>query len=254
MAVCAAFVMLCSFAFAKDKPQGNVGVLSLARFVSIARDAGGTFASVKENAGIWDGSSIRTDRRGFGEITFNDDSILRLSERTEMVVQDVNKLRKMRLQRGALWLRVTKGVGTSIQTPVASATVRGTEFTIDDAGNLRVIEGDVWFEAGGEGIMVFGGESAGVGPDGKPVKQSDQDLGVKPQWWLDMLGHVQTMPSVQQIVALTTTTLAFGNFNPGSPVPEPATMLVLSLGIGFAASRRAKRPKLDSSESKHIGD
>jgi hypothetical protein len=171
-----------------------------------------------------------------------------------MVVQNVNQLRKMRLERGALWLRVTKGVGTSIQTPVATATVRGTEFTIDDAGNLRVIEGDVWFEAGGEGILVFGGESAGVGPDGKPVKQSDQDLGVKPQWWLDMLGHVQMMPTVQQVIAATTATIALGNFNPGSPIPEPATLVALSLGIGFVAARRSKSRKGIRSESKLSGE
>lgn len=202
----------------------------------------GQYRNAKIEDVVRDGCGVRTAKRGLGEITFTDDSVLRINERTDMVVQDANQLRQMRLQRGALWLRVVKGSGTSIQTPVATATVRGTELAIDAEGKLRVLEGEVWYEAGGVGILVVGGESAEVGPDGKPVKSSDQDIAGLPNWWVQIFNPIEyiAMPASQQLASVAAATIAFGSFDPGGgpPVPEPASLAVVAVGLGWLVRRR----------------
>lgn len=241
LCVAAAFMLCATYARAW---QGAVGKLTMARHLTVAATSSGRFQAANIQDTIRDGASVRTARRGFGEITFNDDSVLRINERTEMVVREVSRLRRMQLQRGALWLRVAQGAGTSIQTPVATATVRGTELAIDDLGNMEVIEGEVWYEAGGEGILVFGGERASIGPDGKPAKESNQELdeSKKNKWWLGFfeIADELVLPTSQQLVAMTTATLviAGGGFDTGTNVPEPGTMIAMGTGLALAVGRR----------------
>lgn len=223
--------------------QQSVGRVSLSKGASISANPGAAFRESKVGDSVPNGATVRTERREFAEITFTDDSRLRVNERTDLIVRDVNQLRTMRLQRGALWVRVTKGSGTTIQTPVATATVRGTEFVIQDDGEMTVFEGVVDYEAGGVTIPVEAGESVAVGSDGKPVKTSDQPLNSDDMgWWVMMMGPAGGLTAIQQAVAGATviTGLLAADFNgPSNPVPEPATVVALSIGV--AAMLRKKR-------------
>ena len=161
--------------------------------ISSRPTSGGAYVSANAGQAVHNGDGIRTARRGFAQIAFNDRSLLRLNELTELIVQDSITLRRLQLAKGALWIRVTKGANTAIQTPVATATVRGTELLMDDKGNLAVREGTVDLEANGFTIEIGPGEVGGIGPDGKPFKKGVQIatetqvdvevLGVPDSWW-----------------------------------------------------------------------
>jgi hypothetical protein len=78
------------------------------------------------------------------------------------------------LQAGRVRVNVKPPAGTKanipIQSPVATASVRGTSFEFDTE-NLDVFEGSVAFEGTSEGpvTMVQSGESSYMGTDGQPV-------------------------------------------------------------------------------------
>jgi len=78
------------------------------------------------------------------------------------------------LQAGRVRVEVKPPAGTkattTIQSPGATASVRGTTFEFDTV-NLSVVEGKVAFETSSSGVatMVQGGESSFVGADGQPV-------------------------------------------------------------------------------------
>jgi len=78
------------------------------------------------------------------------------------------------LQTGRVRVDVNPPAGTrtnmSIQSPGATASVRGTSFEFDTV-NLKVLEGTVSFSSTSPGAatMVRGGESSFVGTDGQPA-------------------------------------------------------------------------------------
>jgi len=78
------------------------------------------------------------------------------------------------LQTGRVRVEVKPPAGakasTTIQSPGATASVRGTTFEFDTV-NLSVVEGKVAFATTSSGVatMVQGGESSFVGADGQPV-------------------------------------------------------------------------------------
>jgi len=78
------------------------------------------------------------------------------------------------LQTGRIKVDVKPPVGTkattTVQSPGATASVRGTSFEFDTI-NLTVLEGTVVFGSSSSGVatMVQGGESSFVGTDGQPV-------------------------------------------------------------------------------------
>jgi hypothetical protein len=234
-----------------------VGRISAFKSAKVAArpTAGGTYATPTANQPVKNGDGVRTERRGFAQVTFNDKTALRLSELTELIVQDSISLRRLQLAKGAIWIRVTKGSNTSVQTPVATATVRGTEFLMDEKGNLAVREGLVDLEAGGFTIQVGAGEVGGVGPDGKPFKKgvqitTDQQVDVElegvPESWWGILKSGERRKDNDEWFALLLVPLLFMGDSSGdrsSSVPEPATILILGLGAGAIAARRRKSSK-----------
>lgn len=245
--------MLSVFAAAQDV-VGQISSSRAAKYSTAPTSPNAQYLDIAANQKVRNGNGVRTARRGFANIAFNDKSVLRLSELTELIVQDSTTLRRLQLAKGALWVRVTKGSNTSIQTPVATATVRGTEFLFDEFGNLAVREGMVELEAGGFTIEVLAGEIAGVGPDGKPYKkglhiptEESTDAfqsGVPELWWRRLKGDPDPLSTDLSPLVAWLPLLFIDGGNQGRPasVPEPATILLLSTGF-FVAYRRQKSMK-----------
>lgn len=249
-----------------------VGSMSSARNTSLA--AGGpaqAYLPTKIGAKVRNGDGLRTGRRGYAEIAFTDKSLVRVNERTDLVVRDSARMRNLALQQGAVWVRVAKGVPTQVQTPVGTATARGTIFEVEADGTLRVLEGVVDLEGlGGQIETVLAGEVAKIGLDGIPVKlisiagqnlTSDElaRMAEMPGWWstgqpatlvspggfAGRLGEIfaaaglgfPLMTSVGGVAPPPVRTLSDGV----SVVPEPATMLALGAGLAILAVRRKRR-------------
>ncbi|MBI1756324.1 MAG: FecR domain-containing protein [Fimbriimonas ginsengisoli] len=211
---------------------------------------------------VRDGSGIRTHRRGFAEITFRDRSILRVNERTDLVVHDGASLRRVALASGTLWMRVSKGVRTAVQTPVGTATARGTEFIVGSNGLLKVIEGEVELEGKGVIIVVGAGQAAMIGLGGLPgLAGAGSALpgvggqGVPPGWYNSQgqyFGSGVGSGTPAENAATSGGTIGSG-FVAGAvlvttiqpkgqpPVPEPATAAALSAGILLLTRRLRKR-------------
>jgi hypothetical protein len=229
------------------------------------------FVPLRPGAKVQNGDGVRTGRRGYAEITFLDGSIVRVNERTELVIRDTATMRRLVLQQGALWVRVADGAATQVQTPVATATARGTIFEVTADGQLRVLEGAVDLEGlGGEMQTVEVGEIARVGADGVPVKVLSLDtrrltseeltrLAETPGWWTS--GRPPVMVSPGGFAGRVGETLAalglglplitsFGGqgVSPARPdngavavVPEPAALLALAGGVALLALRRRRK-------------
>jgi hypothetical protein len=212
----------------------------------------GTYSEPSSNQVVHNGDGLRTERRGFAQINFNDKSALRLSELTELIVQDSLSLRRLQLAKGAIWIRVTKGSNTSVQTPIATATVKGTEFLFDEFGNLAVREGIVELQANGFTIEVGPGEVGGVGADGKPYKKSvhittndEADIevnGVPDSWWKTLKAD-RSGPDHNEFLALLILPFLFmgdHSSHSNSSTPEPATVAVLAIGAGMLLNAKRK--------------
>lgn len=228
--------------------QGNsiVGKLTAARNVQMSKGPAalaGSYGDAKVGQTVREGYGVRTFRRSFAEITFTDGSAVRVNEQTDLIVQSAATLRKIRLERGALWIRDENGSRTSVQTPVGTATARGTEFLVSSDGMVTVKEGEVELEAGGSMIILGPGEVGGIGAGGGPEKLggAPQDMGND---WYDR-GQALPQPdfALGGIAAGAVGISLIGGGDRastgGEPVPEPATLLALGLGAtAFVLKKR----------------
>jgi hypothetical protein len=142
------------------------------------------YVPAMQGQGVRTGQGIRTLKRSFAELDFHDRSVLRVNERTDLVLQDAPTLRNIRLNAGAVWIKVAKGTHTQIETPSATAVARGTAFEVtqeaDEAGlgamKLAVVEGQVDLMVGGTVVKTLGpGESIRVGSNGVPNEIQKMD-------------------------------------------------------------------------------
>jgi hypothetical protein len=182
----------------------TIGHLRITRQVLTTRDAvtSGTAAQyvpAHDNQAVFPGQGVRTLRRSQAEINFNDRSVLRINERTDVVVQDTATLRRIQLNAGLVWVRVAKGVATQVETPSATAVARGTQFTVaalsDGSMILTVFEGEVSAQMNGKEIIVHPGEQIYIQKNGDipaaPTKIPLTDLpeemgGSLHGWWNDV--------------------------------------------------------------------
>jgi hypothetical protein len=254
LAVSIVVVAACQLAAAQGP---NVGKLSAARNAKVSKgaySASGEFVEAKKGQAVREGQGIRTFRRSYAEITFTDGSIIRVNEQTDLVIQSVATMRRVRLEKGALWVKDEKGSKTTVQTPVATATARGTEFIITDEGTCSVKEGEVDLEAAGLTITIGPGEVGYVGPSGTPTKAPLGDPGVpndpktgdgKENPWYDGTPSQPPIPSLLSLGAISGVLGIAGGMDGGSRtptavVPEPATMAALALGGAWLIARRRK--------------
>ena len=143
------------------KPAGKAAFSAAKTGDEIARD---TIVSTgfKSTAVIAIGSSTITVR-----------PLTRLSLAEIHSASDTENI-NVNLQAGRVKVDVKPPAGTkanmTIQSPGATASVRGTSFEFDTV-NLTVLEGTVAFGSSSSGVatMVQGGKSSFVGTDGQPV-------------------------------------------------------------------------------------
>ncbi|MBA3286549.1 MAG: FecR domain-containing protein, partial [Acidimicrobiia bacterium] len=114
------------------------------------------FTPLAEATPVAVGDILRTDTTGYGEIAYFDGSRTRLDINTEFEILELidqagRSLARTRMGLGRTWHRVealgeTEG-GFSVETSVATATVRGTAFAIDctqdDSCGFAVMEGTI---------------------------------------------------------------------------------------------------------------
>jgi hypothetical protein len=145
--------------------QAQVATLNITRQVLVTKTAG-EFAPAKQGQSVVDGQGVRTLKRSLAELKFRDKSILRLAERTDLIVHDARALKRLGLQKGLVWLRVTQGNNTRLETPNATAISRGTEFEVEVRGPnetiLSVYNHEVELRHGQEMTLVKAGERARV--------------------------------------------------------------------------------------------
>jgi hypothetical protein len=251
---------------AAQQGQPVARVSQVIREVLVTQGPGGDYAPVQARQGLANGQGVRTLRRSLAEIAFRDKSVLRLNERTDLVVQDAAQLRHIRLQTGSIWIRVAHGANTAVETPTATATARGTVFVVtvllDGRTRLEVIEGIVDFTVGdttfavGPGQIVetlLNGLLAGM-PGAKPEDDDDTppvDLSLlSARWWTFAEGarYALSLDSIARAVTISIPLInSFGGSGggpnggggdgggPGEPVtpveiPEPGTGTLVAAG------------------------
>lgn len=248
------FTLGAGFAFgAISLGQGSpiVGKLTAARNAELSTGpVAGTarYANAEVGMGVREGFGIRTRRRSFAEVTFKDGSAIRVNEQTDIVIMSATTLRRVRLEKGQAWVKDKGGSRTSVQTPVGTATARGTEFIVSADGKVEVKEGEVELVAAGVSLLLGPGETGGIGPGGGPEKLGGgqpnapgETGGEEGQNWYD---KAQQMPAPSLIGGgliggLAATQLGERSGGQDTAVPEPATIVALAIG-GFALLRRRR--------------
>lgn len=223
-----------------------VGRLSAARNARISRgpaNLNSQYDVAKVGTQVREGYGIRTFRRSFAEITFTDGSAIRVNEQTDLIVQSAATLRRVRLEQGSLWVKDEHGSRTSVQTPVGTATARGTEFIVSGDGTVSVKEGSVELEAKGVVVVVEAGESGGIGPGGTPQKLG-QGLPDGNKWYDK--GQAMPVPTLALgglagVLGSNVGATGNGIKGGGNPVPEPVTIVTFGAGAAMLLRRRAKR-------------
>ena len=173
----------------------GAGRLLAARATQIQSHLSTLYGPAVLNQPLYAGDGVRTMRRGYADIKFADSSEIRLNERTDLVIEDSNTMRRYALAEGAMWVRVAKGVRTVVRTPVGTATARGTVFVVSANGTLTVLEGTVEFQVGGQTTLVHAGQSVTFSPQTQtftnvqdPYTVVQPDTGFTSNGWFDHPG------------------------------------------------------------------
>ncbi len=160
-------------------------------------EVGGNVQIIKSNPGtevaatlgmfLEGGDTIKTQTDSYASVIFQDDgSRVKLGENAQLTLnasrQKKKMIKRMRLETGKIWAKVTRKRGTDFQvsTPTSVASVKGTKFVLEE-GNaqtlLWVLEDVVQMAiAGGYTLEVTAGEYAKATSEGieKGVIQDDQ--------------------------------------------------------------------------------
>lgn len=114
------------------------------------------------------GDMLRTNASGNLTIRFADKSLVRMGRNTTMLVKRISSVTDsvLGLTEGAIWARAARGGGkVQVDTPAATAAIRGTDWTLRVSGNrttLTVLEGSVEFSNAQGTVVVNQGEGATV--------------------------------------------------------------------------------------------
>jgi hypothetical protein len=125
--------------------------------VTVASGVDGSPGSASSGQGLAVGDTVATDGSGFAEVGFFDGSLTRVDHGASFTVVDLSDAEGAQvvhtdLGAGRSWNRIdalSESQSWETETPVASATVRGTAFSVDcaidvvDACRFAVVEGTV---------------------------------------------------------------------------------------------------------------
>jgi uncharacterized cupin superfamily protein len=163
-------------------PAEPVAVAALGENVEARVAPAPDFAPVAATIDARLGDAVRTDATGFAEIVYPDGSLTRLDADTELEIRALSAIDEVvatetELVSGRVWNRVEQLAGPddefTVDTPVASATVRGTAFVVDcrakGACTFTVLEGTIIVTPdGGEPITLEAPRSLTVTAAGAP--------------------------------------------------------------------------------------
>ncbi len=132
------------------------------RFIEIS-----DWRTVELSQDLLAGDVLRTNALGQLAILFSDRTQVRIGRNSTLVVKNVGDTSDtlLSLQSGSLWARAERGgEGLTVETPAASAAIRGTDWTMSvDAGgrtSLIVLEGLVELSNAYGSVSVAEGEGA----------------------------------------------------------------------------------------------
>lgn len=113
------------------------------------------------------GDALRTGPAGTLALRFADETMLRVHRNSELTVKALpeNGTAELQLESGRVWARATTGgTGVDIETPAATAAIRGTDWTLevlpDKSTRLIVLAGVVQLENAQGRVSVGPGEAA----------------------------------------------------------------------------------------------
>ncbi len=151
--------------------------------------AGGKWKNAEVNMPLYEGDSLRTSAGSSMEITFDDATIVKLGDNTELTLAELQRKGSIastvfNLMKGKFLAIVDKLKNTEskfeVHTKMAIAAVKGTELAVEaeaDNTNLGVYTGSVQFTGkngsvkGKRTVIVAYGNESGCGP-GAPSKPS----------------------------------------------------------------------------------
>lgn len=131
------------------------------RFIDIS-----TWATVDLQQDLLSGDVLRTNATGQLAILFSDRTQVRLGRNSSLLVRQVaaGDDAQLELQAGTIWARAERGgPGVAVQTPAATAAIRGTDWTMTVEGErttLTVLEGRVELSNPQGSVQLVQGEAA----------------------------------------------------------------------------------------------
>jgi hypothetical protein len=129
------FILPSQMSFAKEEPLGSF--TSISGFVHVQRAKETEWIKAEQNMSVYFGDKIKSGDDGEGEITFNDQSLLKIHQNAHIaintIISPVEKRNSIILFFGRIWSRISKEAlrrkAFEVQTPTAVCGARGTEFS-----------------------------------------------------------------------------------------------------------------------------
>jgi len=146
-------------------------IATMLKDVEVQKSEGGQWEKANRKMKLEEGWKVRTGRGSYARVQMTDGSKMFLSPKTEVLIEGLkDKYRSFKLMLGKLKAKIKslKRGKFDVKTPVAVASIRGTEFDLSYDGktsSLDVFEGLVAVQKGGEEVMVGAGQSLRIYPD-----------------------------------------------------------------------------------------
>ena len=176
------FLALAAF-WLPSNVQGQAGtapracvIMAIEGTVEVAKSGTTNWVPVQINQRLLGGDMVRTGPRSRATLMLSDRSVLRLDQLTTTIPEPAGEQGALQsLLRGAIYLfHRGKGGTQQFQTPVASGSIRGTEFHLaadaDGRTVLTLFDGEVDVESGSTRLHLSTGEQAVMERGKAPVK------------------------------------------------------------------------------------